>query len=258
MKLPEILHIDAVGYNGRGGFNAHMLARTGNRLRAVPPAFMPYEAFCRVLGEMPGLKRLHIGGAGDPMLHPRFFDMVRHAVRQGIEVSAYSLLTGLSEARADLCVESGLARLMIPFDDSDPVLQRNLMRLAHAKARAGTAKPEVELVDDTPKTDGHCDRPWRAIYLGTRCEAMPCDRARGPLGPSFGNMAKEGVIKVWNAEPFRDFRERLASGTPPDVCAACRHRHSPLDLGENAAWNASTTPSRSAPLSMTEQTPTAA
>jgi hypothetical protein len=41
------------------------------------------------------------------------------------------------------------------------------------------------------------------------------DRAR------FGNMDEEGVAQVWGNELYRSFRERLASGDPPDVCRSC-------------------------------------
>ncbi len=38
---------------------------------------------------------------------------------------------------------------------------------------------------------------------------------------SFGNMAKEGVAKVWNNDAYRAFRARLASSDPPDICRGC-------------------------------------
>ena len=248
MQLPDILQIEAVGYRGLLPYKSR---------GALPPSFIPFETFCRVLQQMPGLRRLHIAGAGDPLLHPRFFDMVRHAAQQGIEVSADSSLTALSDARAEACVESGLARLHLPPEPGDAVLQRYLKRLQAAKDRLGTQHPEIVRMQ-VSRAYGRCDRPWRAVYLGTSCEALPCDQVQGPRRPSFGNMAKEGVLRVWNAEAFGEFRDRLSSDAPPDVCAGCDLRHSPAEFGENAAWSASPMPPKSAPSLTTAPPPTAA
>lgn len=247
MELPQFLHVEAVGYGG--------LVPDRSR-RALPPAFMPFDAFCRVLAQMPGLRGLHIAGAGDPMLHPRFFDMVRHANTLGVEVSAESRLTGLSEARAEACVESGLARVIVPDAPADPLLARALKRLVEARKRLGARTPEIQL--PRVQAGGRCDRPWRALYLSTSCEALPCDHAHGPSRPKFGNAAKEGVVHAWNADAFRAFRERLASEAPPEACAGCALRCSPHDIGENPAWRKSAMPPKSAPSSTTAPTPTAA
>jgi radical SAM protein with 4Fe4S-binding SPASM domain len=247
MDLPDILHIEAVGYGGLSG---------GKSRHAIPPHFIAFDAFKRVLDQFPRVRRLHIGGAGDPMLHPRFFDMVRHAAERGLEVSADSVLTGLSDARAEICVESGLRRLVVPADKGDVVLQRSLKRLQAAKQRLSIAFPEVQA--DKALAGGRCDRPWRAVYLSTACEVLPCDRAMGPKRPSFGNAQKEGVLRVWNREEFRAFRERLASDDVPEACVRCEMRNSPADFGENAAWSASTMPPPSATSSTTPPRPTAA
>jgi radical SAM protein with 4Fe4S-binding SPASM domain len=250
MDLPDIVHIEAAGYGGLAGWKSR---------RSIPPHFIAFDAYRRVLEQFPGARHLHIGGAADPLLHPRFFDMVRHALERGLEVSADSILTGLSEARAEACVQSGLRRIYVPLDSQDAVLQRNLKRLHQAKQRLGIAHPEVFVEEaTTPVAGGRCDRPWRAVYVSTACEALPCDQVKGPLRPSFGNVHKEGALRVWNREEFRRFRERLASDDVPEACARCELRHSPLDFSQNAAWSESTTPPPSAKSSTTPPRPTAA
>ena len=250
MDLPDILHVEAAGYGGFAG---------GRSRGSIPPHFIAFEAFRRVLEQFPGARRLHIGGAADPLLHPRFFDMARHAAERGLEVSADSVLTGLSRERAEACVESGLRRLNVPFDAQDAVLQRNLKRLHEAKRRLGAAYPRIFLQKPTPAAaTGRCDRPSRSVYLSTSCDVLPCDRVKGPWRPTFGNARKEGMLRVWNGEEFRAFREKLASDDLPKVCAGCELRNSPLDLGQNGAWNESTMPPPSATSSTTPPRPTAA
>ena len=41
-----------------------------------PPAFMEFDVFTRLLDQFPGLEELQLQGLGEPMMHPRFFDMV--------------------------------------------------------------------------------------------------------------------------------------------------------------------------------------
>lgn len=56
------------------------------------PSFVRLEHFVSVLDGFPDVKALHLQGLGEPMMHPRFFDMLHHAVCKGITVSCNSNL----------------------------------------------------------------------------------------------------------------------------------------------------------------------
>jgi radical SAM protein with 4Fe4S-binding SPASM domain len=124
-----------------------------------PLAFMDFGTFCRLIDEMPDLKELHLQGLGEPLMHPRFFDMVRYAVDRGVQVSTNSNLTLLSARRAELCVRSGLYQLHVSVDGaSEQVYERirvrgrlarvlsNLGHLREAKARLSSSLPHLRLV----------------------------------------------------------------------------------------------------------------
>jgi len=124
-----------------------------------PLAFMPFEAFTRLIDRWEGLAELHLQGLGEPMMHPRFFDMVRYAAGRGIEVSTNSNLTLLNARRAALCVASGLAWLHVSIDGATAATYErirvrarfervvgNLEGLLEARARAGTGRPKLRLV----------------------------------------------------------------------------------------------------------------
>jgi radical SAM protein with 4Fe4S-binding SPASM domain len=124
-----------------------------------PPAFMSVDAYRRVIDEFRGVKELHLQGLGEPLLHPRFFEMVRYAVARGITVSTNTNLTALSLRRAEELVQSGLACLHVSLDAADAAayeyirvgarfskVLRNLGWVMQAKARLGAATPEVRLV----------------------------------------------------------------------------------------------------------------
>ena len=44
-----------------------------------PPAFMDFGVFTGIIDQFAGLKDLHLQGLGEPMMHPRFFDMISYA-----------------------------------------------------------------------------------------------------------------------------------------------------------------------------------
>src|SRR5690606_9682839 len=106
-----------------------------------------------------GMSELHLQGLGEPMMHPRFFDMVAYAARRGITVTTSSNLTLLTETRAARCVTSGPARLHGSIDGAtagtyeairlrgrfDRVV-RNVERIAAARRRLGAATPRLRLV----------------------------------------------------------------------------------------------------------------
>ncbi len=48
---------------------------------------MKFETFTRIVDQFVGLRELHLQGLGEPMMHPRFFDMVTYAAEQGVEVT---------------------------------------------------------------------------------------------------------------------------------------------------------------------------
>jgi radical SAM protein with 4Fe4S-binding SPASM domain len=84
-----------------------------------PVAFMNFERYCSLIQQMPALKEVHLQGLGEPMMHPRFFDMVAFTTRRGIRVSTNSNMTLVSRNRAERCVTSGLAELHVSLDGAN-------------------------------------------------------------------------------------------------------------------------------------------
>jgi len=157
-ELPTFVQIEPVGQcNLRCRMCPVTLRNAGGP--GKPPAFMRYETFCRLLDQFPAMRELHLQGLGEPLLHPRFFDMVRYAVARGIRVTTNTNLSALSERRAIECVESGLATLFVSIDAADPEVYayirvggrlgrvlRNLRWIVQAKQRATSATPSIAIV----------------------------------------------------------------------------------------------------------------
>lgn len=54
---------------------------------------------------------------------------------------------------------------------------------------------------------------------------MPCCMVATPDRIHFGNMAEQGVERIWNGTAYQAFRDRLASDVPPEICASCSVYH---------------------------------
>jgi radical SAM protein with 4Fe4S-binding SPASM domain len=120
---------------------------------------MAFDAFARIVDQFVGLEVLHLQGLGEPMMHPRFFDMVAYAAARGIRVTTNSNLTLLNARRAELCVTSGLDWLHVSIDGATAQtyerirvrahferVMRNLDLLLNARERLGSARPHVRMV----------------------------------------------------------------------------------------------------------------
>jgi MoaA/NifB/PqqE/SkfB family radical SAM enzyme len=158
MELPSYVQIEPVGQcNLRCQMCPIQFRRDGPPYG--PPAFMDFGAFTRLIDQFAGLSELHLQGLGEPMMHPRLFDMVAYAAGKGIRVTTNSNLTLLSARRAALCVTSGLDALHVSIDGATAetyerirVLGRfervtgNLELLLDARRRLGSGTPHLHLV----------------------------------------------------------------------------------------------------------------
>jgi len=156
--LPKFLQIEPVGQcNLRCPMCPVLLRRDTPSSRR--PAFLPYDDFVRIIEEFCATEELHLQGLGEPMMHPRFFDMVAYASRKGITVSTNSNLTLMSATRAEKCVTSGLESLHISIDGAcaatyeairvgatfERVLN-NVKLVRDVKKNLGSARPLLRMV----------------------------------------------------------------------------------------------------------------
>lgn len=115
MQLPTYVQIEPVGQcNLRCQMCPIQFRKDGPPYS--PPAFMEFETFTRIVDQFVTLETLHLQGLGEPMMHPRFFDMVAYAANKGIRVTTNSNLTLLNQKRAQQCVTSGLDCLHVSID----------------------------------------------------------------------------------------------------------------------------------------------
>lgn len=158
MDLPSYVQLEPVGQCNLRCRMCPIQFRTDGPPNG-PPAFMHFDAFTRLVDQFAGLKALHLQGLGEPMMHPRFFDMVDYASGKGIRVTTNTNLTLLNARRAELCVTSGLESIHVSIDGAnaetyeririrahfDRVI-RNLELLLAARRRHASELPHLKLV----------------------------------------------------------------------------------------------------------------
>ena len=158
MQLPTYVQIEPVGQcNLRCQMCAIQFRQDGPPYG--PPAFMAFEIFTRLLDQFEGLRELHLQGLGEPMMHPRFFEMVEYASARSVRVTTNSNLTLLNERRAERCITSGLDCLHVSLDGATAATYERIRKRAHfervaanierllaARERLGSATPRLHLV----------------------------------------------------------------------------------------------------------------
>jgi len=105
--------------------------------------------------QMPGLRTVHFGGFGEPMVHPAFPAWLEKAAQAGFQVELITNGLLLDERMAQRCVRAPVERLFVSLDSARPMknalthadvfepVWRNLRRLYAAKLVHRSAKPEV-------------------------------------------------------------------------------------------------------------------
>jgi radical SAM protein with 4Fe4S-binding SPASM domain len=66
-----------------------------------------------------------------------------------------------------------------------------------------------------------CTWPWDAAYVTSQGVVQPCCMVMGDDRVALGHLSEQSFPEIWNGAGYRDFRSRLASDDPPDVCRGC-------------------------------------
>lgn len=130
-----------------------------------PLAFMDYDVYCRLVDGLAGTRELHLQGLGEPLMHPRFFDMVAYAAQRGMCVSTNTNLTLLSKRRAERLVASGIDQIHVSVDGASAATYE------HIRVRARFARLRRNL-----------------DYLAAACDLKPRPRLRLVTVAQRGNL----------------------------------------------------------------------
>ena len=85
MDLPTFLQIEPVGQCNLRCQMCPIQYRQDGPPHG-PLAFMDFAIYTRLIDQYESVEHLHLQGLGEPMMHPRYFDMVRYAVGRGFAI----------------------------------------------------------------------------------------------------------------------------------------------------------------------------
>ncbi len=98
-------------------------------------------------------------------------------------------------------------------------------------AAAGQAKeygltlrlPSLDATEPAPAGAGRpgCTWPWDAAYVTSQGVVQPCCMVMGDDRVALGNLAHQTFGEVWHGAAYQEFRRRLTTDDPPDVCRGC-------------------------------------
>ena len=123
-----------------------------------PDRDMTFDEFVALVAQFPNLERALLHGIGEPLLHPRLPDMVRHLKDRGVTVLFNSNGTLLAPRLQEALVRSGLDEFRLSLDAAEPDLYErmhgrpffdrvveNVQCLVAAKRRHGGDAPRVSV-----------------------------------------------------------------------------------------------------------------
>jgi MoaA/NifB/PqqE/SkfB family radical SAM enzyme len=256
--LPSFVQIEPVG-------------RCNLRCRMCPVQFrdhhgstalLDFDAFCTLLDGFPQLAELHLQGLGEPLMHPRFFDMVRHAAARGAAVSTNTNLTLLTPARAQHAATCGLSEISVSIDAPTsplyesirigarlPRVLRNLDRLMSA-CRAAQRPPRVRIVMVLMRRNLHAlpgmvELAARSGVPVLFVQRLCHDFSESSLPPHYRSMrdfvSEEALVEADRAETARVFEEAQGAAARTHVALRLPRIHpGPRQDGGPGAQSGST------------------
>jgi radical SAM protein with 4Fe4S-binding SPASM domain len=110
--------------------------------------------------------------------------------------------------------------------DGHPELASAAFADASAEAaRAGLALrlPEMTSPPAGDRRAGRpgCTWPWDGAYVTHRGEVQPCCMVMGSDRVMLGRLGDAPFGEIWHSEAYQDFRARLLTDDPPEVCEGC-------------------------------------
>ena len=94
--------------------------------RSMTQSDLDFATFEKTLATFPHVRYVELQGEGEPLLHPRFFDMLAAARSRGIQVSMITNGSLLTEEAVAQIVAGGVEKISISIESADPAQFRQI------------------------------------------------------------------------------------------------------------------------------------
>lgn len=108
--------------------------------RSMAQRDLDWTMFDDFLIAHPDLNHIELQGEGEPLLHPRFFDMVEAATARGIRVSIITNGSLLSPERIDRLLDAKIGSIHVSIESADPEKFQAIRGGSFAKVKDGLAR----------------------------------------------------------------------------------------------------------------------
>lgn len=108
--------------------------------RVSPQVDAPARLVEDALAAFPELEHVELQGEGEPLLHPGFFQMAAALAARGVQVSAITNGSLLTERVVERVLDADLVALRVSLESVDPARFRALRGGSLARVRAGIAR----------------------------------------------------------------------------------------------------------------------
>jgi radical SAM protein with 4Fe4S-binding SPASM domain len=92
---------------------------------------------------------------------------------------------------------------------------------ADVRRAAARANVRVRLPANEPAREHGCSWPWDSAYITSTGLVQPCCMVMGDDRVRLGDLNQATFPEIWAGPAYRDFRRRMRSDDPPDVCRGC-------------------------------------
>jgi MoaA/NifB/PqqE/SkfB family radical SAM enzyme len=125
--------------------------------RAMPQSDLPYERFVAALDAFPSLEHVELQGEGEPLLHPRFFEMVGLARSRGIKVSIIT--------NGSLFIDETIAKILSLDIDKIAVSIESPDAERFQRIRGGKLDKVIRGLEALMKTRGEVPKPTVGLSI---------------------------------------------------------------------------------------------
>ncbi|MEZ4449163.1 MAG: radical SAM/SPASM domain-containing protein [Nannocystaceae bacterium] len=94
--------------------------------RLLPQGDLDYDDFLGALAAFPEARHVEIQGEGEPLLHPRFFEMVEAARARGLKVSFITNGSFLTPENVARILDLGVEKVFVSLESPDPETFRRI------------------------------------------------------------------------------------------------------------------------------------
>jgi pyruvate-formate lyase-activating enzyme len=250
--FPDRLYVESTSF-----CNLHcVMCPTGIGTIKRPKGYMTMDLYRRIVDEVaPQAPAIVLHSWGEPMMHPRLFDMIRYARQRDVWVETSTNITLLNEERARRALDSGLNQLFLAMDGVTPATyervrvgasydttMRNVERLLELKRLAGSRMRivmQIIAMQETQEEVANFVRRWtrpeidqvNVKHLDTwgdqdqRISAHALGKEEPPVRRACPNLWYHGYI-FWDGTLVsceRDYDARTPLGNVKDGVLAAWH-----------------------------------